>query len=291
MSHHSVINYMAPELIESKAADGRADLYSLGATMYEMVSGHPAFPGGREEVLSARQAGRPPALHRDGLPEGLAQLIFGLLSPERSERPHHAYEVAGCLEQLRAAHAQIQRLLGSNIDPEVLKTLQTFLAVEGATGIPPSPGANRVEVFTPNVDLPPDHRLLMQSIMALAEGDYRRAAIDAGTASEVALTSAISELLQAKGLNDEFIDQTVRRANGIEGLFSEYISLGNQFPMSRNAPVSRKTVIAHLAGVRNGAAHVGQVPTAEVATRAVELAHSLVMTAHPYHDPAQPAHS
>ena len=188
MSHHSVINYMAPELLDGKAADGRADLYSLGATMYEMVAGHPAFPGGREEVLSARQAGQPPALHREGLPEGLAQLIFGLLSPERNERPHHAYEVAGCLEQLRAAHAKIQRLLDSDLDRDVLKTLETFLAVDGASRISPAPGESRLGVFMPNVDLPPDHRLLMQAIMALAEGDYRRAAIDAGTASEVNTT-------------------------------------------------------------------------------------------------------
>lgn len=257
MSHHPVINYMAPELIEGKAADGRADLYSLGATMYEMVAGHPAFPGGREEVLSARQAGLPPALHQDGLPEGLAQLIFGLLSPERNERPHHAYEVAGCLEQLRAAHARIQRLLDSDLDRDVLKTLETFLAVEGAPRIPPPRGASRFGVFKPNVDLPPDHRLLMQAIMALAEGDYRRAAIDAGTASEVALASAMRELLQVKGVNDEFIEQTILRAQGIEGLFTEYLTLGTPVPVFRNAAVSRGRVMSQLAGVRNGAAHAG----------------------------------
>ncbi len=286
MSHHSVINYMAPELLDSKAADGRADLYSLGATMYEMVAGHPAFPGGREEVLSARQAGRLPALHREGLPEGLVQLIFGLLSPVRNERPHHAYEVAGRLEELRAAHAKVQRLLDSDLDRDVLQTLETFLAVEEASRISPAPGESRLEVFKPNVNLPPDHRLLMQAIMALAEGDYRRAAIDAGTASEVALGSAMREVLQSKNLNDEFIDQMVLRAHGIEGLFMEYIALG-KVPMFRNAPVSRSRVMSQLAEVRNGAAHAGRVPTAKESTGAVELAHSLVMTAHPYHEPAR----
>ena len=121
----------------------------------------------------------------------------------------------------------------------------------------------------------------MQSIMALAETDYRRAAIDAGTASEIALASAIRELLQAKGLNEEFIDQAIRRANGLEGLFTEYLSLGNPSPVSRNVPVSRNTVINQLAHVRNGTAHAGRVPTAEEAIRAVELAHSLVIAVHP----------
>ena len=283
MSHHSAINYMAPELIESTAADERADLYSLGATIYEMVAGHPAFPGSREEVLTARHAGWPPSLDREGLPEGLARLIACLLAPERDKRPQRADEIAGYLEQLRATHARVQRLLKSDIDHEVLKTLATFLAADGSARIKSAPSGNRVAIsFTPNIDLPPDHRLLMQSIMALAEADYRRAAIDAGTASEVALASAIHELLQAKALNDEFIDQTIRRANGLEGLFTEYLSLGNPLPACRNVPVSRNTVIKQLAGVRNGSAHAGQVPTAEEATRAVELAHSLVITVHPY---------
>lgn len=283
MSHHSAINYMAPELIESAVADERADLYSLGATIYEMVAGHRAFPGSRDEVLAARQTGRPPSLDREGLPEGLARLVAWLLAPERDKRPQRADEIAGYLEQLRATHAQVQRLLKSNIDHEVLKTLATFLAVEGGAMIKSSSEVNRVGIsFTPNIDLPPDHRLLMQSMMALAEADHRRAAIDAGTASEVALASAIHELLHAKGLNDEFIDQTIRRANGLEGLFTEYLSLGNPMPVSRNVPISRNTVISHLAGVRNGSAHAGWVPTAEEATRAVELAHSLVIAVHPY---------
>ena len=68
--------------------------------------------------------------------------------------------------------------------------------------------------------------------MALAEGDYRRAAIDAGTASEVALASAISEQLEAKGLNQEFIDQTTQGPGGLEKLFSVYLSFGHPLPVS-----------------------------------------------------------
>ena len=130
MSQRSVINYMAPELVGGAAADERADLYSLGATVYEMVAGSQAFAGNREEVLIARQAGRPPSLSRDSLPEGLRNLIFWLLAPNPDHRPRQADEVAGCLEQLRAAHAQIERLLKTNIDHDVRKTLATFLDTE-----------------------------------------------------------------------------------------------------------------------------------------------------------------
>lgn len=111
--------------------------------------------------------------------------------------------------------------------------------------------------------------------MALAETDYRRASIDAGTASEVALASAIHEELTSKGLNPEFIARTIRTANGLDGLCSLYLSFGNTLP------VSQRNVRANLASIRNDAAHAGRVPSPEEATRAVELAHALVTAAHP----------
>jgi hypothetical protein len=119
-------------------------------------------------------------------------------------------------------------------------------------------------------------------MMALAEADYRRATIDAGTASEVAFASAISELLEAEELNREYIDQTIRRADGFDVLFSLHLSFGRPKPISRNAPVSRNAVITQLANVRNDSAHAGRIPSIEEATRAVELAHALVITAHPF---------
>jgi serine/threonine protein kinase len=267
LSQRAVINYTAPELMDGAVADERADLYSLGATIYEMAAGHPPFGGTREEVLAARQAGLAPSLGRDGIPDGLRYLVFCLLAAEPEQRPSSALDVAGRLESLRAANAGIERLLASTADREVLKTLAAFLNAGGE--------AQFRSAFIPKIDLPPDHRLLMQAIMALAETDYRRAAIDAGTASEVALASAIYAELMSKGLNPEFIDRTIRAANGLDGLFSLYLSFGYALP------VSQRNVRANLAGIRNDAAHAGRVPSREEATRTVELAHALVTAAHP----------
>jgi serine/threonine protein kinase len=267
LAHRAALNYTAPELIDGAVADERADLYSLGATIFEMASGHPPFGGTREEVMATCRTGLARSLGRHGIPDGLQHLVFSLLAPEPEQRPVSALDVAGRLESLRAANAEIERLLGSTVDREVLKTLGAFLNVEGRTKFR--------SVFVPKIDLPPDHRFLMQAIMALAENDYRRAAIDAGTASEVALAAAVHNELISKELNPEFIDRTIRTANGLDGLFSLYLSFGYALP------VSQGNVRANLAAVRNIAAHAGQVPSCEEATRAVEIAHALVITAHP----------
>jgi serine/threonine protein kinase len=106
LSHSAVIDYMAPELAEGGGlADERADLYSLGATIYEMCRGRPPFVGTRAEILAARWAGPPPSLDRDDLPEALRDLVFCLLAPEREKRPSSAADVLEHLESLRLARA------------------------------------------------------------------------------------------------------------------------------------------------------------------------------------------
>jgi serine/threonine protein kinase len=165
LSQLPVVVYTAPEITDGGTVDERADLYSLGATMYEMAAGHPPFSGTREEVLTARRAGPPPALERGDLPEALRDLIFDLLAPEPGRRPASAAEVVAQLDGLRAARAEIERLLASDeattlefksslrtptgplakdrefqqdqlrhaIEHQVLKTIAAFLNTDGGT--------------------------------------------------------------------------------------------------------------------------------------------------------------
>jgi serine/threonine protein kinase len=103
MSHRPVIDYMAPELTDGGAADERADLYALGATIHAMCCGRPPFGGTRAEVLAARRTEPPPSLERDDLPEALQDLVLCLLAPKPGQRPASAAEVVERLEGLRTA--------------------------------------------------------------------------------------------------------------------------------------------------------------------------------------------
>lgn len=114
LSDRPVIDYMAPELMLGERGDERADLYSLGATMYAMACGHPPFTGTREEILAGRRQSPPSALDRDDLPQELRDLMSQLLSPEPGHRPCSAAEVLGVLEGLARRRLGIERLLASD---------------------------------------------------------------------------------------------------------------------------------------------------------------------------------
>ena len=111
LSGRRVIDYMAPELIAGSPADERADLYSLGATMHEMITGHPPFTGSREQILAAHCKGSRPRLDRDDVMDTLRDLVFRLLAPERDQRPVSAASVAAHLEGIEASRAEIEQLL------------------------------------------------------------------------------------------------------------------------------------------------------------------------------------
>ena len=102
LSHRSVTGYMAPELLEEGRADERADLYSLGATMYEMCQGYPSFAGTSTEIQAARDTTPLPRLDREDLPEDLQDLVVSLLAPQPERRPATAAEVLARLESIRA---------------------------------------------------------------------------------------------------------------------------------------------------------------------------------------------
>jgi serine/threonine protein kinase len=105
LSHRPVIDHMAPELTDGGSADERADLYSLGVTLYEMCQGRPPFTGTRAEILAARYASLPAPLERDDMPGTFKDLVLCLLAPECDQRPASAAEVVKRLEDLRAAWA------------------------------------------------------------------------------------------------------------------------------------------------------------------------------------------
>jgi serine/threonine protein kinase len=141
LSRRPVIDYMAPEMIAGSPADERADLYSLGATMHEMITGHPPFTGTREQVLAAHCRGSRPLFDRDDVTDTLRDLVLSLLAPGREQRPASAAEVADRIEQIAASHAEIEQLLKSD-ESATLEFKSTLRTPVG----PRQPGDTRTDL-------------------------------------------------------------------------------------------------------------------------------------------------
>ena len=94
------IGYMSPEQIRNEALDPRSDLFQVGAVMYEMLAGRPAFPGrSPSERLAAVLTAMPPALDRSDANDALSQLVFAALAKDPAARPRSAGAFLAALQQ------------------------------------------------------------------------------------------------------------------------------------------------------------------------------------------------
>lgn len=98
--------YMSPEQLSGAVAGAAADLYALGVTLFELLTGrlpHEAQNMG-ELLRQVAQEPAPPLTHiRPDLPAGVAALVARLLAKQPSERPADGEMVAAQLRELAAA--------------------------------------------------------------------------------------------------------------------------------------------------------------------------------------------
>jgi serine/threonine protein kinase len=94
--------YMAPEQAAADPdVDHRADIYALGITAYEMLTGHPPFASlAPRALLAARMTQDPPPLTtvRPDVPVALAALVSRCLEREPAARPQSAAELIAALD-------------------------------------------------------------------------------------------------------------------------------------------------------------------------------------------------
>ncbi len=118
--------YMAPEQAQGAAVDGRADLFSLGCVLYQMLTGRRPFQGKDPvTVLWSLAMDRPPAPQalNPEVPGAVSELTLRLLSKDPAGRPASARDV---VEQIAA----LQRQLASPKPPP--RRRRRRLAIAGA---------------------------------------------------------------------------------------------------------------------------------------------------------------
>ncbi|MBZ5618676.1 MAG: serine/threonine-protein kinase [Acidobacteriia bacterium] len=89
--------YMAPEQIEGKPVDARADIFAFGAVFYEMLTGRRAFEGQSQAgVLAAILEREPPPLSH--VPPAVEHIVRRCLAKDPEQRWQSAYDIAAVLE-------------------------------------------------------------------------------------------------------------------------------------------------------------------------------------------------
>ena len=94
--------YMAPEQIDGKAVDARADVYSLGCVLYNMLVGHPPFPGDDDIRVLYRQLHEPPTPPSSlvpGIPAHIDVILARALAKSAADRYADIRELANALNE------------------------------------------------------------------------------------------------------------------------------------------------------------------------------------------------
>jgi serine/threonine protein kinase len=100
------VPYMAPELLEGRAADPRTDVFALGCVLYEMVTGRAAFSASSQAgLISTILTADPPPVSalQPTAPESLDRAIGRCLAKDPEERWHSTRDLARDLTWITAA--------------------------------------------------------------------------------------------------------------------------------------------------------------------------------------------
>ena len=135
--------FAAPEVIRGTSADEQSDVYSLGATLFYLLSGRPPFTGkSRSEVLRKHVNEPVPDLRalRPGLPESLVAAVERALDKDPGQRFPSALQFARVLRVQTIPAAPLPNMLpgmtsaGDSIGGASVLNLSGMTAVTGSTG-------------------------------------------------------------------------------------------------------------------------------------------------------------
>lgn len=102
------MGYMSPEQVRGQPVDHRADLFSLGATLYEMLTGRRAFTGpSQPDTMSAILKEDPAALPAElGIPPALQAIVARCLKKSPADRFQSAQDVGSALQAVLDEHGR-----------------------------------------------------------------------------------------------------------------------------------------------------------------------------------------
>ena len=140
------VDYMSPEQATGRDVDGRSDLFSLGCSMYHLMTGRLPFPGDSQiERLGKRISGKPVPLIdvMTDVPPALIQVMDKLLAQKVQDRFQTADEAAEALQALirprTKSSSGVNRRPASLPEPDAVPSSAMLPATHPTSPSAPSP--------------------------------------------------------------------------------------------------------------------------------------------------------
>jgi|SRR5215467_2736274 len=103
------VGYMSPEQIRGQSIDGRADIFSLGVVLYEMVAGRRPFEGATAIEVGSAILQKPPEPFPSDVPASLRRIVGHCIAKESSGRYQRAEELRVALEAILGEENKLGR--------------------------------------------------------------------------------------------------------------------------------------------------------------------------------------
>jgi DNA-binding CsgD family transcriptional regulator/signal transduction histidine kinase len=170
--------YLAPEVIAGQPAAGRADLYAVGAVLYELLTGRPPFTGDNPMAVLTQILNAPltaPRTLDPGIPLQVEQVILKLLSRDPQARYASARETLDALPALeeveRLAAQTAQQLIAERGTLSLLERI-----VRSSSEVQPRPAGVAEPAAAPTQDVSP---VLSTDLLVYAAREDTVAAVEA----------------------------------------------------------------------------------------------------------------
>src|SRR5580700_697924 len=158
-------HFASPEQVEEGDVDVRSDIYSLGATLYFVLTGQSPFSGSIGQIMSQHLYKPLPMEPLMGLPSSVAALIQQMMQKDRNARPQTPQDlqkaIVACLDEFRGSPgSSLQTTTQAGNVPETLDL--TF-----ASGQPLAPGvtlAQSYKIVEELVESPQGRRFLADDV-------------------------------------------------------------------------------------------------------------------------------